>query len=85
MVMNSKVIQAEMVRNVTTDDGGWNWSGSQAEDVHDGLDLETLPLAPIPELTMHREPYENPTPYPLTDIEPHPTFEGGRSLNDKGI
>eukprot|EP00971_Amphidinium_carterae_P112473 2227314-Amphidinium_carterae.1 len=68
-----------MVRNARSDDG-WDWSNEQ-----EVLDLDSLPLTPIPELTMHKEPYEDPTPYPLADIEPHPTFEGGRSLNDKGI
>eukprot|EP00971_Amphidinium_carterae_P315125 6263834-Amphidinium_carterae.1 len=34
---------------------------------------------------MHKEPYKNPTPYFWADIEQQPTFEGGRSLNDKGI
>eukprot|EP00971_Amphidinium_carterae_P265589 5268760-Amphidinium_carterae.1 len=34
-------------------------------------------------LTMHKEPYKDPTSYPWADIEPHPTFEEGRSLNDK--
>eukprot|EP00971_Amphidinium_carterae_P155065 3074978-Amphidinium_carterae.1 len=76
MVMDSRVIQAEMVRNVHPDNG-WNWSESQGEDLPEGLDLEKVPLTPISELTMHKEPYENPTPYPWADIEQHPTFEGG--------
>eukprot|EP00971_Amphidinium_carterae_P054326 1070088-Amphidinium_carterae.1 len=68
-----------MVRNAPSNKG-WNWS----EDP-DCLDLDMLPLTPISELTMHKEPYEDPTTYPWADIEPHPTFEGGRSLSDKGI
>eukprot|EP00971_Amphidinium_carterae_P118632 2350411-Amphidinium_carterae.1 len=68
-----------MVRNARSDKG-WDWSNEQ-----EVLDLDSLPLTPISELTMHKEPYADPTAYPLADIEPHPTFEGGRSLNDKGI
>eukprot|EP00971_Amphidinium_carterae_P011316 222822-Amphidinium_carterae.1 len=74
-----------MVRDAHDDDGGWNWSGSKEEDFPGSIDLDMLPLTPISELHMHKEPYENPTPYPLADIEPHPTFEGGRSLNGKGL
>eukprot|EP00971_Amphidinium_carterae_P183399 3640108-Amphidinium_carterae.1 len=45
------------------------------------LDLDSLPLTPISELTLHREPYADATPNPLADIEPHPTFKEGRALN----
>eukprot|EP00971_Amphidinium_carterae_P327538 6458958-Amphidinium_carterae.1 len=74
-----RVIQAEMVRNAPSNDG-WDWSNEQ-----EVLDLDTLPLTSIPELTMHREPYVDETPNPLADIEAHPTFEGGRALNGTGI
>eukprot|EP00971_Amphidinium_carterae_P121144 2399549-Amphidinium_carterae.1 len=73
-----------MVRNARSDKR-WDWSDSQDDDLPEGLDLEKVSLTPISELTMHKEPYEDPTPNPWADIEQHPTFEGGRSLNDKGI
>eukprot|EP00971_Amphidinium_carterae_P085890 1699146-Amphidinium_carterae.3 len=44
-----------------------------------------LPLTAISELHMHREPYEEVTEYPLASIEQRPTFEGGRTFNDKGL
>eukprot|EP00971_Amphidinium_carterae_P050156 988527-Amphidinium_carterae.1 len=82
--LDSNVIQAEMVRNAHADKR-WDWSDLQDDDLPEGLDLEKVPLTPISELTMRKEPYEDATPYPWADIQQHPTFEGGRSLNDKGI
>eukprot|EP00971_Amphidinium_carterae_P069013 1366209-Amphidinium_carterae.2 len=75
---DTKVIQAEMVGNANADDGGWNWSGTQGEDFPGGLDIDMLPLTPIDELHMHREPDEE-----VTEIQHHETFEGGRSHNRK--
>eukprot|EP00971_Amphidinium_carterae_P294842 5854580-Amphidinium_carterae.1 len=76
---DANVVQAELVGNARSNDG-WDWSNGQ-----EAIDLDSLPLTPIPELLVHKEAYSDPTPYPLADIEQHPTFEGGRSLNDKGI
>eukprot|EP00971_Amphidinium_carterae_P066086 1309213-Amphidinium_carterae.1 len=49
-----------MVRNAPSN-SGWNWSEGDPEC----LNLDTLPLTPISELTMHKEPYEDPIPYPI--------------------
>eukprot|EP00971_Amphidinium_carterae_P171211 3393682-Amphidinium_carterae.1 len=56
---------AKKVRNAHGDDGGWNWSGSPGEDFPGSLDLDMVPLTPISELHMRKEPYENPAPYSL--------------------
>eukprot|EP00971_Amphidinium_carterae_P225751 4477316-Amphidinium_carterae.1 len=46
---DARVVQAEMVGNARSSDG-WDWSNEQ-----EVLDLDSLPLTPIPELTMHKE------------------------------
>eukprot|EP00971_Amphidinium_carterae_P048237 950100-Amphidinium_carterae.2 len=60
-------------------------SGTQGDDFPGSLDVDMLPLTPISKLHMHREPYEEVTENPLASIQQHPTFEGGRGLNGKGL
>eukprot|EP00971_Amphidinium_carterae_P006972 138129-Amphidinium_carterae.1 len=65
--------------------GGCTFDRIRAKGHSSRDDVDMIPLTPISELHMHREPYEEVPENPFAGVEQHPTFQGGRSLKDKGL